>query len=60
MAKPQYVVVVGSLDMGYSIHGPFPTEFEAQDWLEEQEIVEHSTYIMDLIDKRDGYYSYEE
>lgn len=46
--------------MGYSIHGPFPTAAEAQDWLEEQEIVEHSTYIMDLIDKRDGYYSSKE
>jgi hypothetical protein len=52
----QYVAVVGNPEMGYSIHGPFADDVQAQDWIEEQAIVEHSVCVMELIDAREGYY----
>jgi hypothetical protein len=53
---PQYVAVIGNPEMGYSIHGPFADQSEAQDWIEEQNIVEHSVCVMELAPPEDGYY----
>jgi hypothetical protein len=56
----RYVAVVGNPDMGYSIHGPFSGEAKAHDWIDEQNIVEHSTCVMELVDAREGYYREDE
>jgi|688.fasta_scaffold1339294_1 hypothetical protein len=52
----QYVAVIGNPDMGYSIHGPFADDAQAQDWIDDQNIVEHSVCVMELVDAREGYY----
>jgi hypothetical protein len=51
-----YVVVVGNPEMGYTLHGPFDSEMGARDWIDEQDIVEHSVCIMDLHPATEGYY----
>ena len=51
------VVVVGNPEMGYTVHGPFKEEMTALDWIEEQEIVEHSVCVMDLHSATTRYYN---
>lgn len=53
---PKWVVVVGTPELGYSIHGPFLDTPTAHDWIEEQTVVEYSVCVMSLIDPADGYY----
>lgn len=57
---PKYAAVVGNPDMGYSLHGPFVNEIRARDWIEAQDIVEHSVCVMKLADPKEGYYEYDD
>jgi len=57
---PRWVAVVGNPEMGYSIHGPFAHQPQALDWIDEQNIVEHSACVMELVDASEGYYRNDE
>jgi hypothetical protein len=51
-----YVVVVGNPEQGYTLHGPFEAEHDAHDWIDTQEIIEHSVCVMELHSADENYY----
>ena len=56
MAESLKVVMVGNPDLGYTVHGPFADDSAAMDWIDDQDIIEHSSCVMDLFDPGQGYY----
>ncbi|NDD52702.1 hypothetical protein EBZ39_02280 [bacterium] len=57
MEKPsQFVAVVGNLEFGYSIHGPFADVEAAQKWIDAQQFDFLNPLVMELIDGAEDYF----